>query len=275
MTTYHKFSDLQKEARAASASAAPAQTEPTFASFAGCAGVPSRPHIPAPAGPNPVRDVHRQTKPVDIIDINISDKRSYESFSSKKHRAAETRASEGTPSQVAKVAKAPTPPKSLKLGPRPFRDNELWIERAATLEIDGGLSRYEAEHAAVADVILDQLDNAARLHLPDMPPRQSKTFIADCRAFLANDGLTTAEALGWTVADLFGADPDKPYARIDRAGLVWLLGGNRVVAMTDTVAVIETRSGARQTYRRRKPAPPTETTTPRGGVSPHHTEHDQ
>jgi hypothetical protein len=54
---------------------------------------------------------------------------------------------------------------------------------------------------------------------------------------------------------LFGCDRDRPFARIDRAGLVWLLNGDRLIALTADSATIETRTGARHTYRR-KPSDP-------------------
>jgi hypothetical protein len=59
-----------------------------------------------------------------------------------------------------------------------------------------------------------------------------------------------AAALSWGPVDLFGCERDRPFARIDRAGLPWLLNGDRLVALTENVATIETRTGARQTYRR-------------------------
>jgi hypothetical protein len=47
------------------------------------------------------------------------------------------------------------------------------------------------------------------------------------------------------------ADRDRPFARIDQAGLLWVLNGANLVALTENTATIETRTGARQTYRRR------------------------
>jgi hypothetical protein len=47
------------------------------------------------------------------------------------------------------------------------------------------------------------------------------------------------------------ADRDRPFARIDQAGLLWVLNGAKFVALTENTATIETRTGARQTYRRR------------------------
>jgi hypothetical protein len=84
----------------------------------------------------------------------------------------------------------------------------------------------------------------------------------DGRKFLAYWG-QQAEALGWTTRELFGlhAVPERPSAsyrrlsRYDETGLIWLLRGRPVVALTDTEAVILGRSGATVTYRKHnKPA---------------------
>jgi DNA-binding transcriptional regulator YiaG len=47
----------------------------------------------------------------------------------------------------------------------------------------------------------------------------------------------------------------KPFGRVDQWGLVWLIKGGRIVSMSMSAAVIETPTGARQTYRRRDGAP--------------------
>jgi hypothetical protein len=54
--------------------------------------------------------------------------------------------------------------------------------------------------------------------------------------------------------DFFGCDVC-PYARIDQMGLVWLLNSNQLVDLNEHVAIIEKRSGVRQTWRR-KPSEP-------------------
>ena len=86
--------------------------------------------------------------------------------------------------------------------------------------------------------------------------------LADGRVFLASWG-EQAEALGWTGRDLFGlaAVPVRPVAnyrrlsRYDLTGLVWLLKGRPVMALTDATAAIQSPGGAILTYRRnRKPA---------------------
>jgi hypothetical protein len=86
--------------------------------------------------------------------------------------------------------------------------------------------------------------------------------IVDARAFLARWG-EQAEALGWTARDLFGlhqppAPPHPSYSRLsryDEAGLIWLLQGRPVVALTEATAAIQSSSGAITSYRRHnKPA---------------------
>jgi len=47
---------------------------------------------------------------------------------------------------------------------------------------------------------------------------------------------TEREALGWPAADLLGLHPTHPTARYDRMGMLWFLKGERVVALTATVA---------------------------------------
>lgn len=88
--------------------------------------------------------------------------------------------------------------------------------------------------------------------------------VKDGRRFLMAWG-ELAEALGWTSADLFGlhTPPDKPHptysrlSRYDETGLIWLLEGREVMALTEATATIKNSSdtGAITTYRRfNKPA---------------------
>ena len=115
-------------------------------------------------------------------------------------------------------------------------------ERAAIVEYDGGAPRVWAE-------ALTRLDpNRSPC---DMPPKRWLRFIDDCGRFLDGGWAARAEELGWGPLELFGCDRVKPFARLDRAGLLWLLNGGKLVALTVMTATIETTGGARQTYRRR------------------------
>lgn len=87
--------------------------------------------------------------------------------------------------------------------------------------------------------------------------------LADGRRFLSEWG-SQAEALGWTADDLFGlhepsAKPHPSYSRLSRydcIGLIWLLQGLPVVALTDSTAAIQNPiDGNVLSYRRfNKPA---------------------
>jgi hypothetical protein len=115
-------------------------------------------------------------------------------------------------------------------------------ERAAIVEHDGKIPREWAEGFARLDP-----DGAPG----DVPLRRWQAFIDDIGRFFDDGWADKAAALGWGPLDLFGCDRERPFARIDHAGLLWLLNGDRLVELDRHRAVIETRTGARQTFRRR------------------------
>jgi hypothetical protein len=109
----------------------------------------------------------------------------------------------------------------------------------------------------------------ARVHFalearcPDhVPVERWQNAVDDGRVFLARWD-EQAEALGWTARDLFGlhTPPEKPrpsywrLSRYDATGLIWLLCGREVVALTEATAAIQNPTGAVTIYRRHnKPA---------------------
>jgi hypothetical protein len=98
---------------------------------------------------------------------------------------------------------------------------------------------------------------------PDLVPVDRwQVAVEDGRRFLARWG-EQADALGWTPRDLFGLDtpPAKPHpsysrlSRYDATGLIWLLRGRPVIALTEATAAIQNPTGAVTVYRRfNKPA---------------------
>ena len=95
-----------------------------------------------------------------------------------------------------------------------------------------------------------------------VPVDRWKLAVEDGRRFLARWG-EQAEALGWTARDLFGlqappATPHPSYSRLsryDEIGLIWLLCGREVVALTDATAAIQNPTAAITVFRRfNKPA---------------------
>ncbi len=86
--------------------------------------------------------------------------------------------------------------------------------------------------------------------------------IENARRFLQSWG-GQAEALGWTARDLFGLhippiESHPSYDRLSRydaTGLLWLLRGRRVLALTKTIAAIQTAASHPTIYRKNnKPA---------------------
>jgi len=93
---------------------------------------------------------------------------------------------------------------------------------------------------------------------PDLVPVDRwQLAVQDGRRFLARWG-EQAEAFGWTARDLFGlhTSPAKQHpsytrlSRYDETGLIWLLQGREVVALTEVTAAIHNPTGAIAVYRR-------------------------
>ena len=91
--------------------------------------------------------------------------------------------------------------------------------------------------------------------LGDFPSRRWDQLRRDVADFLASPWAAAAARLGWTELDLYGVDADRPYVRVDGFGLLPVLNGGRIVALTADVASLETPGGARQSYRRQPDRP--------------------
>jgi hypothetical protein len=120
---------------------------------------------------------------------------------------------------------------------------DAYEERAAILEYEAGLP---CEWAAA----LARLDPARPPC--DVSPMRWLRFIDDCGRFLDDGWARRALVLGWGPLELFGCNRDKPSARISQAGLVWLLEGRKLVALTAETAAIATQSGGKLNFYRRQ-----------------------
>ncbi|WP_271540939.1 hypothetical protein [Bradyrhizobium sp. CCBAU 45321] len=75
-------------------------------------------------------------------------------------------------------------------------------------------------------------------------------MIEDTDVFLSNWDRAACD-LGWTGLDLFGVHAAAPVCRYDVMGLVMLLGGGSVFALTEQTAALRRPSGSTLTYRRK------------------------
>jgi hypothetical protein len=167
---------------------------------------------------------------------------------------------EGEAAKVAKVAKvaersaspvdtfagfaafAEEPTQNENYGPKPEPWTDAHEERAAIGEYDGCLPRVWAEGFARLDPSKPP---------PDVPAKRWLRFIDDCGHFLDAGWADKASAFGWGPLDLFGCDRERPFARVDHLGLLWLLKGGTIIELNRDRAILQTESGAAQTYRRR------------------------
>ena len=146
-------------------------------------------------------------------------------------------------------------------------------ERASILEFDEALPNADAEAIAHRELAVG-IHETAQAERPNsyapalaalsakcpdyVPGNRWHQAIADATAFTSKWG-ALAQAFGWTAHELFGlhTPPETPapnYSRLsryDETGLVWLLRGRPVVALTETTATIQ---GATAYRKLNKPA---------------------
>ncbi len=137
------------------------------------------------------------------------------------------------------------------------------------------MTDLRAHKAEVIDFLTRPVARVVLLHCPPGAPEAWVQGVADLLAMarpascpdakwqalredtyhFLRDWAARAHELGWTALDLFGVHPGKSWVRFDCMGLVPLLNGARVTALSDIEAVIEKPSGAQLTFRRPGQAP--------------------
>jgi len=123
----------------------------------------------------------------------------------------------------------------------PFERFEHFERFPGDIETDAGVSAATAFAEA-----LTELEN----HRPQgVGEARWREALKVGRRFLETWGSQAANR-GWTANDLFGLHPIAPLARYDAMGLVWLLHGRPVVALTTTEATIQASSGATLSFQR-------------------------
>ena len=160
--------------------------------------------------------------------------------------------------EIAQTCLPEAPPKLTKRNPRPFLGANT-AEKGTFVSFGGSPNRPVSPCEPPYVSVLTALRDRCPAHIEVADWRQA---VEDGRRFLAQWG-EQAEALGWTARDLFGLAPvpDKPapnyrrLSRYDLTGLIWLLRGRPVVALTGATAAIQNPTGAITVYRKHyKPA---------------------
>jgi hypothetical protein len=139
------------------------------------------------------------------------------------------------------------------------------VEAVPTTTPDGGFEGFEGtQSTGFADFGTPVPNRYGRVFAaleagcPDLVPVDRwQLAVVDGRRFVTRWG-NQAEAFGWTPRDLFGlhrppAKPHPSYSRLsryDETGLIWLLCGREVVALTEATAAIQSSTGAIIVYRR-------------------------
>ena len=132
---------------------------------------------------------------------------------------------------------------------------------APTATAIGGFDGFEGARSSRFPDLLGRYGRvvaAFEAGCPDLVPAERwRQAVEDGHAFLAR-WADQAEALGWSPRDLFGlhkppAKPHPSYSRLsryDETGLVWLLQGREVVALTADTASIKGATGNITIYRK-------------------------
>lgn len=106
------------------------------------------------------------------------------------------------------------------------------------------------------------LEHRARLHQLDplqnpldIPLVRWRAFLIAAKAFYADEPgwAMLAADLGWQWWELIGLDDRKPFARLDRSGLLWFLHGCEIAEIDETSAMLVAQGGAVLRYYRKKP----------------------
>jgi hypothetical protein len=171
----------------------------------------------------------------------------------------EREASEKSPTLISSISFISSP------GPSQSGDGQSKAPQTGQLKrIGGAYEKNELNEKRVAPSFpyADALDHLDRRCPDHIEAKRWQQCVVDASRFIASWG-DKALALGWTADELFGlhsspARPRPSYSRLsryDHTGLLWLLQGCRVIALTNTTAAISTPSGGTLTYRKlRKPA---------------------
>ena len=148
-------------------------------------------------------------------------------------------------------------PECAKFLPRPEPAEPSAAYQAASAEPDGNDCSIEIVELPAAGRYR-KVFSILQLRPPALiPVERWRQCVDDGKRFLAKWG-EQAQALNWSSADLLGLHqgPEQPHpsynrlSRYDCTGLIWLLQGREVIALTEATATIRSPATGLTTYRR-------------------------
>lgn len=140
-----------------------------------------------------------------------------------------------------------------------FLDAAAFDDRAATLQFDAGLPREEAEDRAAQEVGLfdagqyrtalsSQWKALLRQLYGSGPDRSGREYVQTAITFVEEGWAEKCALLGWTETELFWADENAPWARLDNIGAAYL--ARNVISVTDNTIVCGVHAGRPLVIRR-------------------------
>jgi hypothetical protein len=133
----------------------------------------------------------------------------------------------------------------------PVSKNRGWVSKTG---LQTGPKTASAP-AGVPAVWLEGVDRLTTMAPPRTYPAHAwQQLIVDAERFV-EDWASQAAAFGWPGWELFGCHGRAPWGRIQGMGLVLLLHGDPLAALTASETVIRRSSGAHQTWRRKAADP--------------------
>ena len=122
--------------------------------------------------------------------------------------------------------------------------------------VSGALGRLQGSRRVAGDIAGGVRAILTAGGAQSIPPQRWPRVQHDAARLVQGGWLERALALRWTAADLFGCDRRAPWHRLDRAGLVLLIGGHELAELTEDGAALRTSTGSVLRSRRRPPARP-------------------
>lgn len=126
------------------------------------------------------------------------------------------------------------------------------VEKNCPISRPPNISARDSMGQIQADLPHEWVNGVAKLKTMPCPvaydPAAWRQAVNDAQGFIRSPWASQAARLAWKALNLFGVNPDAPYVRLDGMGLIPLLDGCQIVAITIDTARISCGGGVMQTF---------------------------